>query len=72
MSMSAGDDLEPVIGALTRAAEIPEVGEDVTIALAEVPDDMSVDLRAKLIVCMIHMRISVDEVSEKYSLFFYV
>ena len=65
MSMSAGDDLEPVIGALTRAAETPE---DVAVVMADVPEDMSVDLRAKLIVCMVHMNIAVDEVSENKSI----
>ena len=60
MSMGAGDELEPVIGALARATQ---EGEQEGMAVGELPEDMSVDLRGKLAVCMINLNLQLPEVS---------
>lgn len=60
MSLEVGE-MEPAIAAVTSATQAPH---SLGVAIEAVPAHMSVDLRAKLIICMIHMSVPMPEVSE--------
>ena len=65
MSMGTTDLLEPLIGAFTGHASFTGKGGETreTVEVVEVPESLPVDLRAKLSVCVIHLRYKLPEVS---------
>lgn len=63
MSMGTTDVLEPLIGAFTGHTSFTGKGGETreTVEVIEVPESLPVDLRAKLSVCVIHLRYKLPE-----------